>query len=66
MVGLGGAAYAGNLGHLIVENGRADETGDDGCNNLGHEGDTGRDVNVMGQLEILSEEQGVGSRHVTV
>lgn len=66
MVGLRWATHSLDLGHLVVEDGRADETGDDGRNNLGHERDTGRDMEVMGQLQILSEVKCVCSRDISV
>lgn len=66
VIRLGGATYSRDLSHLVVENGRANETRNDCCNDLSREGDTGRNVNVMGQLQILSEVDRVGSRDVTI
>ena len=52
---LHGRADTRDLSHLVVENGRADESGDESCPHLAVEGDPRSDVHVMGELETLSE-----------
>ena len=52
--------------HLVVENGRADEGGDEGCPHLAVEGDPWSDVHIVGELETLSEVEGMRGRDVSV
>ena len=59
-------ADVGNLGHLIVENGRANEGGDESRPNLTVEGDPWSDVHVVGELKILSEVESVRGRDVSI
>ena len=54
-----GCTNIGDLRHLIVEDGRTDKSGNEGSEHLAVEGDPRRDVDVMGELEILSEMEGV-------
>ena len=63
---LRGQADVGDLCHLVVENGRADEGGDKSCPHLAVEGDPWSDVNVVGELEILSEVESVRGRDVSI
>jgi len=51
---------------LVVEDGRADEGGDEGRPHLAAESDPRCDVHVVGELEILSEVEGVRGGDVTV
>ena len=57
---------AGDLGHLVVEDGRADESGDESRPHLAVEGDPRCDVDVVGELEILGEMESVRSRNISV
>jgi hypothetical protein len=52
--------------HLVVENGRADEGGDEGCPHLAVEGYPWSDVHIVGELETLSEVEGMRGRDVSV
>ena len=52
--------------HLVVENGRADEGGDEGCPHLAVECDPWSDVRIVGKLETLSEVEGLRGRDVSV
>ena len=54
-----GQADVGDLGHLVVEDGRADKGRHQGRPHLGGEGDPWGDVHVVGELEILGEVEGV-------
>ena len=56
----------GDLRHLVVEGSRAYESGKQGGEHLAAERDPGRDVDVMGKLEILSEVEGVRGGDVSV
>jgi len=48
-------ADVGDLGHLVVEDRRADESGDESRPHLAAESDPWRDVDIAGELEILGE-----------
>ena len=61
-----GQADIGDLGHLVVENGRADKGGDKSRPHLAVEGDPGSDVHVMSELEILGEVESVRGCDVSV
>lgn len=61
-----GQADVGNLGHLVVEDGRADEGGNESGPHLAAEGDPWSDVHVMSELEILNEVESLGGGDVTV
>ena len=66
MVLLLGQTDVGNLGHLVVEDGRADEGGDESRPHLAVEGDPRSNVHVVGELEILSEVKSMRGRDVSV
>ena len=55
MILLLGQADVGDLGHLVVENGRADDSGDKRRPHLAVEGDPWSDMHVVREFEILSE-----------
>lgn len=59
-------ADAGDLGHLVVEDGRADEGGDEGRPNLTVEGDPWSEVYIVGELEICGKAKSVRGRDETV
>ena len=59
-------ADVGDLGHLVVENGGTNEGRNEGGDYLTVESDPGWDVDVMRELEILSEMEGVRGRDVSV
>lgn len=59
-------ANVGDLGHLVVEDGRADEGRDEGRPNLTAEGDPRSEVYVVGELEICGKAKSVRGRDVTV
>jgi hypothetical protein len=63
---LRGQADVGDLRHLVIENGHADESGDEGYPHLAVEGDPWSDVHVVGELEILSEEESARGRDESV
>ena len=63
---LRGQADVGDLGHLVIENGRGDESGDESCPHLAVEGGPWSDVHVVGELEILSEGESLRGRDVSV
>jgi hypothetical protein len=63
---LRGQADIGDLCHLVIENGRADEGGDESCPHLAVEGDPWSDVHVVGELEILSELESMRGRDISV
>jgi hypothetical protein len=63
---LRGQADVRDLGHLVIENGRADEGGNECCPHLAVEGDPRSDVHVVGELETLSEVESLRSREVPV
>ena len=52
-------ANIGDLRHLVVKHGCADESGNEGSKHLGAERNPRWDVGVMSELEILSEVEGV-------
>ena len=54
-----GCADIGDLRHLIVEDGRAYESGNDGSKHLAVEGDPRWDMDVVGELEVLGKVEGV-------
>ena len=66
MILLRGQADVGDLGHLVIENGRADEGGNEICPHLAVEGDPRSDVRVVRKLEISSEVEGLRGRGVSV
>ena len=49
---------------LEVEHTSADESGDQGGHHLGGESVAGRDLDVMGELEIVGEANGMSAGHV--
>ena len=55
-----------DLGHLVIENGRADESRDECCPHLAIEGDPRSDVDVVCELEILSEVESLRGRNESV
>ena len=55
-----------DLGHLVIENGRAHEGGDECCPHLAVEGNPWIDVHVVGEFEILSEVESTRGRDVSV
>jgi len=59
-------ADVGDLCHLIVEDGRANECGDESRPNLTAEGDPWSDVHIVGELKILSEAKSVRGRDVSI
>ena len=59
MILLVNRANIGNLRHLVVENGGADESGNEGGEHLTIKRDPRRDVDVVGEFEILGEVEGV-------
>ena len=61
-----GRADAGDLGHLVVEDGGTDEGGDESRPHLAVEGDPRSDVHVVGELEILSKVESVRGRDMPV
>ena len=63
---LGRRADVGDLGHLVVENGGADEGRHEGGDHLTVEGDPWWNVDVVREFEILGEMEGVGGRDVSV
>ena len=66
MILLLGQADVGDLGHLVVENGRADDSGDKRRPHLAVEGDPGSNVHVVGELEILGKVEGMRGCNVSV
>ena len=66
MVLLHGQADIGDLCHLVIENGRADEGGDESCPHLTVEGDPWSDVHVVDEFEILSEQESMEGRGISV
>ena len=63
---LRGQADVGDLGHLVVEYGRGDESGDESCPHLAAKGDPRGDVHVVCELEILSEGESLRGRDESV
>ena len=61
-----GQADVGDLGHLVVENGRAHEGGHECSPHLAVEGDPRSDVRVVRKLEVSSEVEGLRGRGVSV
>ena len=59
MVLLVRCANIGDLHHLVVKHGCADESGNEGSKHLGTEGNPRWNVGVMSEFEILSEVEGV-------
>jgi len=59
-------ADIGDLGHLVVENAGTDKGRDKGGDHLTVEGNPGRDVDVMRELEILGEVEGVRGCDISV
>ena len=59
-------ADVGDLSHLIVEDGRANECGDESRPNLTVESDPWSDVHVVGELKILSETKSVRGRYESI
>ena len=59
-------ANIGDLGHLVVKDGRTDESRNEGGEHLAAEGDPRWNVGVMGEFEILGEVKGVRSGDKTV
>ena len=55
-----------DLRHLVVEDSRADETGNKSSEHLGAEGDPRRNVNVVSELEILGKVEGVRGGNVSI
>ena len=66
MILLRGQADVRDLGHLVIEDGRADEGGDECCPHLAVKGDPRGDVHVVCELEILSEVKSMRGRDVSV
>ena len=66
MVLLADRANIGDLRHLVVENSRADEGGNEGGDHLAVEGDPRRNVGVMSEFKILGEVEGVRGCDVSV
>ena len=66
MVLLPRCANIGYLRHLIVEDSRAHETGNKGSEHLAIESDPRWNVDVMGELEILGEVEGMRGGDVSV
>lgn len=63
---LAGQTDVGNLCHLVIEDRRADEGGDESRPHLAVECDPWSDVNIVGELEILSKVKCLRGRDVTV
>ena len=63
---LRGRADVGDLGRLVIENGRGDEGGDESCPHLAVEGDPWSDVYVVRKLEILSKVESIRGRDKSV
>ena len=61
-----GQTDVGDPGHLVVENGRADEGRDESRPHLAVEGDPRGDVHVVGEFEILCEMKSVRGGDVSV
>jgi hypothetical protein len=61
-----GQADVRDLRHLVIENGCADESGDESGPHLATERDPRGDVHVMGELEILGKVESLGGGDVTV
>ena len=59
-------ADVGNLGHLVVENGGADESRYESGDHLTVESDPGWDMDVVRELEILGKVEGVGGCDIPV
>jgi hypothetical protein len=59
-----GSANASDALHLEVEDAGADNGTDKGGDDLGDEGLTGRNLDVVGELEIVAEPNGVRAGHV--
>jgi len=59
-------ANIGDLRHLVVEDTRADESGNKGSEHLAVEGNPGWDVDVVSEFEILGEPDGVCGGDVSV
>ena len=51
---------------LEVEHTGADESGDEGSHHLGGEGMAGRNLDVVGELEIVGEADGMRAGHIAV
>ena len=66
MLPLRGQADVRDLGHLVIKSGSAGECGDESCPHLAVEGDPWSDVHVVGELETLSEVEGMRGRDVSV
>jgi len=58
---LAGCANVRDLRHLVIEDARGNETGNEGGEHLRIESNPRRNVGVMGELEILGEAEGVRS-----
>ena len=59
-------ANIGNVRHLVVEDGRADESGNEGSEHLAVEGNPRRDMGIVSEFEILGEVESVRGRDVSV
>lgn len=58
------SANASDALHLEVENAGADDGADKGGDDLGDKGLTGRDLDVVGELEIVAEPNGVRASYI--
>ena len=63
---LPGRANIGDLCHLVVEDNRADEGGDESSEHLAIERAPGRDMDVMSEFEVLGEVEGMRCSDVSV
>lgn len=59
-----GSANASDALHLEVEDAGADDGADKGGDDLGDEGLAGRDLDVVGELEIVAEPNGVRAGYI--
>ena len=66
MILLVNRANIGNLRHLVVENGGADESGNEGGEHLAVEGYPRWNVDVMGKFHILCEVEGVRGCDISI
>lgn len=62
-LGIGGANASDAL-HLEVEDAGADDGADKGGDDLGDKGLTGRDLDIVGELEIVAEPNGVRTGYI--
>lgn len=66
VVWLVGGADVGYLVDLEVEDARADECADKGCDHLREERMAGWDLDVVGKLEVVGESERVGAGYISI